>query len=61
MEIHPKINWIEVIRQAIRENIEPFDVMDELRSSSELSESDVADIAHNINARTRKRVEEEWE
>jgi len=43
---HPKtqINWSEVTRQAIHEKIETLDVMAELTSGSELSESDIADI-----------------
>jgi hypothetical protein len=35
--------------------------MDDLTSSSELTESDVADIADKINKSARKRVEEESE
>nr|WP_276277158.1 hypothetical protein [Halomicroarcula sp. SYNS111] len=45
MERHPEINWSEVTRQAIQEKIEALEVMDELTSGSELTESDVADIA----------------
>ncbi|SEP66697.1 hypothetical protein [Natrinema salaciae] len=59
MEQHPEINWSEVTRQAIREKIETLDVMDELTSGSELTESDVAEIADKINESARDRVEEE--
>ncbi len=45
MEKHPEINWSEVTRQAIKEKIETLEVMDELTSESELTESDVQDIA----------------
>jgi len=45
MEKHPEINWSEVTRQAIQEKIETLDVMDELTSKSDLTESDVAEIA----------------
>ncbi|WP_280537332.1 hypothetical protein [Halopenitus sp. POP-27] len=58
MERHPEINWSEVTRQAIREKIETLDVMDELTSESELTESDVAEIADKINERGRERVDE---
>ena len=61
MENHPEINWSEVTRQAIQEKIEALEVMDELTSGSELTESDVADIAEKINESARERVEEESE
>jgi ribosomal protein L15 len=61
MEQHPEINWSEVTRQAIQEKIESLEVMDELTSKSELTESDVTDIADKINESARKRVEEESE
>lgn len=59
MEKHPEINWSEVTRQAIQEKIETLDVMDELTSGSELTESDVAEIADRINESARERVDEE--
>jgi len=61
MERHPEINWSEVTRQTIQEKIEALEVMDELTSGSELTESDVADIAEKINESARERVEEESE
>ena len=61
MEEHPEINWSEVTRQAIQEKVETLDVMDELTSGSELTESDVAEIADKINESARQRVEEESE
>jgi len=61
MEQHPEINWSEVTRQAIQEKIETLDVMDELTSGSDLTESDVAEIADKINGSARERVEEETE
>ena len=59
MEKHPEINWSEVTRQAITEKIEALEVMDELTSMSELTESDVQEIADKINESGRLRVEEE--
>jgi len=61
MERHPEINWSEVTRQAIQEKIETLEVMDELTAGSELTESEVADIADRINESARERVEEESE
>ena len=61
MEEHPEINWSEVTRQAIQEKVETLDVMDELTSKSEITESDVAEIADKINESARQRVEEESE
>jgi len=61
MERHPEINWSEVTRQAIQKKIETLEVMDELVSGSELTESDVADIADKINESARERVDEESE
>ena len=58
MEKHPEINWSEVTRQAIQEKIETLEVMDKLTSDSELTESDVAEIADKINKRGRERVDE---
>jgi len=59
MEKHPEINWSEVTRQAIQEKIDALEVMDELTSMSELTESDVQEIADKINESGRRRVEEE--
>ena len=59
MEKHPEINWSEVTRQAIREKIEALEVMDELTSESELTESDVQEITDKINESGRRRVDEE--
>jgi predicted translin family RNA/ssDNA-binding protein len=61
MEEHPEINWSEVTRQAIQEKVETLEVMDELTSGSELTESDVADIADRINEAGRKGVEKQSE
>lgn len=61
MERHPEINWSEVTRQAIQEKIETLEVMDELTSESDLTESDVAEIADRINESGRERVEERSE
>jgi methylmalonyl-CoA mutase cobalamin-binding subunit len=59
MEKHPEINWSEVTRQAIEEKIDALGVMDELTSGSELTESDVQEIADKINERGRERIDEE--
>ncbi|SEH46484.1 hypothetical protein SAMN05192561_102162 [Halopenitus malekzadehii] len=59
MEKHPEINWSEVTRQAIQEKIEALEVMDELTSESNLTESDVQEIANKINESGRTRVDEE--
>jgi hypothetical protein len=59
MDEHPEINWSEVTRQAIQEKIEALEVMDELTSESELTESDVQEIADKINERGRERVDED--
>jgi len=59
MDEHPEINWSEVTRQAIQDKIETLEVMDELTSESELTETDVQEIAQKINGRGRKRVDEE--
>ena len=59
MESHPEINWSEVTRQAIEEKIEALEVMNELTSESDLTESDVKEIADKINKSGRERVEEE--
>jgi predicted CopG family antitoxin len=59
MEKHPEINWSEVTRQAIQEKIEALEVMDELTSESNLTESDVQDIANKINESGRTRVDKE--
>jgi len=58
MEEYPEINWSEVTRQAIQEKIDALEVMDELTSESELTESDVRDIADKINERGRERIDE---
>lgn len=57
MEKHPEINWSEVTRQAIQNKVETLEVMDELTSGSELTESDVQEISDKINESGRKRVD----
>ena len=59
MENHPEINWSEVTRQAIHAKVETLELMDELTRESELTESDVQEIAEKINESGRKRVDEE--
>ncbi|QSG02865.1 RHH/CopG DNA binding protein [Natranaeroarchaeum sulfidigenes] len=59
MENHPEINWSEVTRQAIQEKVDTLEVMDELTSESDLTESDVQEIAQKINESGRKHVDEE--
>ena len=59
MERHPEINWSEVTRQAIQEKIETLEVMAELTNESDLTESDVQEIADKINESGRKRADEE--
>jgi len=59
MENHPEIKWSAVTRQAIRETIEALDAMDELTSNSELTNSDVSEIADRINKRGREHVEDQ--
>ncbi|WP_123533392.1 hypothetical protein [Halosimplex salinum] len=59
MDKRPEINWSEVTRQAIQEKIETLEVMDELTTESELTASDVQEIADKINESGRKRVDEE--
>lgn len=59
MDKHPEINWSEVTRQAIEEKIDALEVMDELTSESDLTESDVREIADRINESGRRRVDEE--
>ncbi|MFC7078051.1 hypothetical protein [Haloarcula halophila] len=61
MDNHPEINWSEVTRQAIQEKIEALEMMDTLTSESELTESDVQEIANKINESGRARVEENSE
>ena len=58
MEKHPEINWSEVTRQAIAEKIDALEVMDELTSESDLTESDVQEIADKINESGRKLADE---
>jgi hypothetical protein len=58
MEEHPEINWSEVTRQAIEERTDALEVVDELTSESELTESDVQDIADRINECGRERIDE---
>ena len=59
MEQHPEINWSEVTRQAIKEKVEMFEVMDELTKDNKLTESDVEEIAEKINKRGREHVDKE--
>jgi predicted translin family RNA/ssDNA-binding protein len=58
MERHPEINWSEVTRQAIAEKVEALELMDQLTSGSDLTSEDVEEIADQINARARSRVDD---
>lgn len=58
MEEHPEINWSQVAREAFEEKItdletiemlRDFEVIDEIASKSELTESDVEEIAEAID------------
>jgi hypothetical protein len=55
MERHPEINWSEVTRQAIRGKIEKLELLDELTAESELTETDVSEIAARIDERAHDR------
>ncbi|MFC3957792.1 hypothetical protein [Halovivax cerinus] len=59
MEEHPEINWSAVTRHAIQEKVDALEVMDQLTSESDLTESDVQEIADKINEGGRERTEEE--
>ena len=59
MDEHPEINWSEVTRQAIEEKVETLEVMDELTGKSELTETDVEEIAEKINQAGRNHLEED--
>jgi len=48
-----------VTRQATRETIETLEVTDELAAESELTESDVQELADKINERRRERRNED--
>jgi post-segregation antitoxin (ccd killing protein) len=53
MKERPAINWSAVTRQAIEEKIEVLEVMDELTSESELTESESEEIVDKINERAQ--------
>jgi len=59
MENHPEINWAAVSRQAIEVKIDELELMDELTSGSDLSESDVQEIADRMSECGRERVHKE--
>lgn len=58
MEQHPEINWSQVARDAFEqkivdletvEKLKDFEVIDEIASTSELTEEDVEEIAEKID------------
>jgi len=57
MEQHPEINWSEVTRQAIDEQLTRLELLDELVADSDLTSADADEIAARIDERARERLD----
>ncbi|MFC6766640.1 hypothetical protein [Natrinema soli] len=57
MESHPEINWSEVARNAFKEKVEDFELLEQLTEGSELTEKDVDEIAELIDSNVAERLE----
>ena len=59
METHPEINWSEVARTAFEEKIDDLELMKQLSSESELTESDIEALAELIDSNVAQRLAEQ--
>ena len=59
MEAHPEINWSEVARTAFEEKIDDLELMKQLSSESELTESDIEALAELIDSNVAQRLAEQ--
>ena len=55
MKNHKQIKWSEIARQAIRDQAEKLDFMNEILSKSKLTEKDVLELSRKINKGIAKR------
>ncbi|MFP4115810.1 MAG: hypothetical protein ACLFTQ_01195 [Candidatus Aenigmatarchaeota archaeon] len=56
MEEHKEINWSQVARKSIKEEIEDLEVMEKITSRSELTEKEVEEISDQVNRKVAKKV-----
>lgn len=61
MDHHPEINWSEVTRQAIERKIDHLELLDELVADSELSATDVEQLAARVDRLAAERVLDDGE
>jgi hypothetical protein len=55
MESFPEINWSEVARQAIKMKLSDLDILERIKSTSELTDKDALQLGRELNKRLAKR------
>lgn len=56
MKKHTEIRWSEVVRKSISEKIETLEIVERIASKSKLTQKDVDEISHKVNAEVFKEL-----
>lgn len=59
MKAHPEINWSHVIREHIRSMLDDIERLNELAAESELTDTDVEEVAAAIDAAAVDRARDD--
>jgi hypothetical protein len=59
MKRHTELKWSDIARQAFERKINEIEFMDKVLEKSELTEVDAERIGHKMNARVRKRIQQD--
>lgn len=56
MDKHPEINWSQVARKSIKEELEDLKVMEKITSKSELTRKEAEEISDKIDRKVAEKV-----
>lgn len=56
MNEHPEINWSQVARKSIKEELKDLKVMEKITSKSELTEEEAKEISEKIDRKVADKV-----
>lgn len=56
MNQHSEINWSQVARKSIREELRDLEIMEKITSKSELTEEEAKDISDRIDRKVAEKV-----
>lgn len=54
MEHFPEINWSEVARQAFRQKLQDLELLERIKSGSELTDEDARTLGRDLNIKLSK-------